>query len=100
MPSHVEHAADAILALIQGKPRLPTKSEIVEVLEKVSLPAQVRLQRHRAEWEAIAAEYHLADAKCNETSKASSGRLTDAVKAAEDAAIEVQGRLAAFSHVR
>jgi hypothetical protein len=91
--SQTERAADAILALIQEKLRLPTKPEIAELLEKVSLQAQAGPQQHRAEWKAIAAEHHLANARCSETSKAASGRLTDVVKAAEEEANEVQRRL-------
>jgi hypothetical protein len=104
-------AADAILALINSKPRTPTKDELVAIIAKAVpnpvVSVAVKFQRHevgarekveafeaprlRGEWDALATDMVAVDAKCCAISEATDG-CTDAVLVAEDEASEVQER--------
>jgi hypothetical protein len=56
MTHTIEQTADAILSLINSKPRSPTKDEIAAVLKPLATPApEVRAPKHRAEWDAFMA---------------------------------------------
>jgi len=101
-------AAAEIYALINGRPRSPTKDELVAIIAKAVpspvVAVAVKFQRYklgkqaveqepkfRAEWDALTTEMLAADAKCCAISEAADG-YTDAVSAAEDQASEVQER--------
>jgi hypothetical protein len=76
-------AADAILALINSKPRNPTKDELVSVLEELRVP----VSKLRAEWDALAADYGAAKAKVSAAEAAASGQAAVDAAIAEEEAI-------------
>jgi hypothetical protein len=86
----IAQAAEAILHLINSKPRNPTKDEIVAIIAKAMMPApDVGTPKFRAESDAS----HVAMMSVNVRCKALKGNGASAVRAAEDEARAAARRL-------
>jgi len=82
----IDQATDAILTLINSKPRSPTKDELAAIIANVASPApDAGVPKLQTEWDALLADSRAAEAgdeseKGDAVVQAASGRLDDCVR--------------------
>jgi hypothetical protein len=96
-----EQAADAILALINSRPRTPNRDELAAVIDKAMSASDVEAEKNRAEWNELTAQARAARAKLRSTPCGSDAEVRASDTRLHDCAVRILAEAARGpKHVR